>query len=310
MNTSKQWSESDLPEFTGRSVVVTGGNSGLGLVVASELARAGASVTLAVRDVDKGSRAAAKMSGVVRVRELDLADLSSVRAFAAQQNEPIDVLVNNAGVMMTPLGRTADGFERQIGTNHLGHFALTNLLLEYITDRVVTVSSNAHQRGGIDLDDLTWNRRKYSRSGAYAQSKLANLLFSNELQRRLLESGSVVRSVAAHPGWAATNLQSHSGSALGGALMGIGNRFISQSAQMGALPALFAISQELSGGSYIGPNGRGGLRGYPHSAAMSAAARDAVLAARLWDLSASLTDTDFPNVEASAAVSPQQTVEG
>src|SRR5262245_54874581 len=209
---SRKWTAADMPSQEGRTVVVTGANSGIGLVAARELGRAGARVVLAVRDPDRGAKAAESVPGEREVRRLDLSDLASVRAFAEAWDGELDVLVNNAGVMAPPKGLTKDGFELQIGTNHLGHFALTNLLLPSITDRVVTVSSPAHRMGKVHLDDLNWERRRYQRWPAYGQSKLANLLFTLELQRRLDEAGSDVRALAAHPGYAATNLQSHTGS--------------------------------------------------------------------------------------------------
>ena len=191
------WDVSDLPDQRGRTVVVTGASSGLGQATAAAFALAGAHVVLAVRDAARGERAAAGMTGSTEVRRLDLADLASVRAFAAAWEGPLDVLVNNAGVMAVPRGRTVDGFETQLGTNHLGHFALTNLLLRHIADRVVTVSSAAHRHGRIDLEDLNWQQRRYRRWAAYGQSKLANLLFTLELERRLVEAGSPVRALAA-----------------------------------------------------------------------------------------------------------------
>src|ERR1700757_569817 len=204
------WTAADLPAFAGRTVIVTGANSGLGLITARELARVGAHCVLAVRNTAKGDDAAAGMSGDVEVRKLDLQDLSSVHEFADGVSE-LDVLVNNAGIMAVPYGQTRDGFESQIGTNHLGHFALTNLLLPKITDRAVTVSSMFHYMGKISLDDLNWKSRRYGPWRAYAQSKLANLLFTSELQRRLDQVGSPVRALAAHPGYSATNLQGHTG---------------------------------------------------------------------------------------------------
>jgi NAD(P)-dependent dehydrogenase (short-subunit alcohol dehydrogenase family) len=183
--TSPKWTAQDLPRLDGRTFVVTGANSGIGFAAARELGRAGARVVLAVRDVAKGEAAAAAIDGETEVRELDLADLASVRAFADAWEGDLDVLVNNAGVMAVPEQRTKDGFEMQLGTNHLGHFALTNLLLPHVTDRVVVVASGAHRMGSIHLDDLNWERHGYSRWRAYGQSKLANLLFMSELQRRL-----------------------------------------------------------------------------------------------------------------------------
>src|SRR5205823_785508 len=214
-----------------------------------------ARVTLAVRDMTKGEAAAAEMTGDVGVRELDLSDLSSVRAFAEAWEGDLDILINNAGVMATPLTRTKDGFELQIGTNHLGHFALTNLLLPRLRDRVVTVSSGAHRIGRIRLDDLNWEREGYKRWQAYGQSKLANLLFTGELQRRLDEAGSSLRAMAAHPGYAATNLQSRTGSIVQNTFMAVTNLVLAQSDDMGGLPTLFAATQDIPGDSYVGPDG-------------------------------------------------------
>ena len=289
-----KWTAADIADQTGRTFVVTGANSGLGRMTATRLAAAGAHVVLACRNVAKGEQAAARMTGSVEVRALDLADLSSVRAFADVTSERVDVLVNNAGVMAVPLGRTKDGFESQIGTNHLGHFALTGLLLPRITDRVVTLSSGAHRFGRIDLDDLNWDRRRYRAWQAYGQSKLANLSFAFELQRRLAAAGSPVRSVAAHPGYAATELQSHTETILD-TVMGLANRVFAQSASMGALPTLFAATApDLSGGSYVGPDWPGELRGHPHLVGSTSAAKDEALAGGLWDLSEHLTGVRFP----------------
>jgi NAD(P)-dependent dehydrogenase (short-subunit alcohol dehydrogenase family) len=232
----------DLPDMTGRSVIVTGANSGIGRAAAHALAGAGARVVLAVRNLDKGRSAAAMMPGQTEVRELDLASLASVRAFAAAWEGEIDLLINNAGVMVPPLTRTADGFELQFGTNHLGHFALTNLLLEHVTGRVVTVSSGMHRYGRIDFDDLNWERKRYNASRAYGQSKLANLLFTAELQRRLNAAGSGVLATAAHPGWAATNLQFHSQRRAMDLVGAIGNRLFAQDAHGGGLPTLMPPS--------------------------------------------------------------------
>jgi len=287
------WTTADIPAQAGRTVVVTGGNSGLGLATARALAAAGARVVLAVRDPARGAAAAAGLPGQVEVRRLDLADLSSVREFAAGWTGDLDVLVNNAGIMAVPQARTADGFERQFGTNHLGHFALTNLLLPHVTDRVVTVSSMLHRSGRIVLDDLNWERRRYSAQGAYGQSKLANLLFTSELQRRLAAAGSAVRATAAHPGWAATNLQSGSGSRLQDAVMALGNRLVAVSADQGALPTLYAAVADVPGNSFAGPEGRL-MRGAPTLADRSAAAADEDMARRLWTASAELTGVDFP----------------
>ena len=280
--------------------MVTGANSGIGRIAARELARAGARVTLAVRDTAKGERAAAGMPGTVEVRRLDLADLASVRELADSWQGDLDILINNAGVMATPETRTKDGFELQIGTNHLGHFALTNLLLPRIRDRIVTVSSGAHRIGKIRLDDLNWERGDYKRWPAYGQSKLANLLFTAELQRRLTEAGSDVRAVAAHPGYSATNLQQHTGSFIQNTIMAISNRVIAQSEEMGALPTLYAATQNIPGDSFVGPDGFQEQRGHPTLVGRSGAARDQATAERLWELSEQLTGVSFPLTPAAA----------
>ncbi|MEU8499832.1 oxidoreductase [Streptomyces lavendulae] len=291
------WTAADLPSQAGRTVVVTGATSGLGAVTARELARAGAHVVLAVRDTARGERLAATLTGSVEVRPLDLADLSSVRAFAAGWDRPLDVLVNNAGVMAIPEARTADGFEMQLGTNHLGPFALTNLLLPYLTDRVVTVASNAHRRPGVDIDfDDINSERAYSPWRAYQQSKLANLLFTRELQRRLSESGSPVTAHAVHPGYAATSLQGRSAGTAQRLMLAVTNRLMAQSDAMGALPTLYAATQPLPGDSYTGPDGRGELRGHPGPARRSPHAEDDLRASRLWDLSERLTGVRFRRV--------------
>ena len=284
----------DLPSQDGRTYIITGANSGIGLAAARALGAAGARVVLAVRSVDKGNTAATTIPGDREVRRLDVADLSSIRAFADEWEGDVDVLVNNAGVMAVPESRTADGFEMQIGTNHLGHFALTNLLLPRITDRVVTVASGAHRTGKISLDDLNWQRRSYDRWRAYGQSKLANLLFTLELERRLEDARSAVRAFAAHPGWSATNLQSHTGSALQNGFMAIGNRILAQSDEAGAQPTLFAATRDLPGASYVGPNGFQEVRGRPTLVGRSAAATDPEMARRLWALSEELTGVRFP----------------
>jgi NAD(P)-dependent dehydrogenase (short-subunit alcohol dehydrogenase family) len=283
----------DLSALSGRTVVVTGGNSGIGRAAGRALAAAGARVVLAVRTVQKGREAAATLPGQVEVRNLDLADLASVREFAATYTEPIDVLINNAGVMIPPLSRTADGFELQFGTNHLGPFALTNLLLPRIRSRVVTVSSVGHRAGTIDFDDLDWRRRPYRAMAAYGQSKLANLLFTAELQRRLTEAGSPVLATAAHPGLAATNLLSRNQTGLH-RLAGVLSRPFAQSEEHGALPTLYAAVADLPGNSYVGPRGFLEWRGAPTLVGRSTRARDADTARRLWQLSEQLTNVTFP----------------
>jgi NAD(P)-dependent dehydrogenase (short-subunit alcohol dehydrogenase family) len=288
------FSTADLPDMTGRSVIVTGANSGIGAAAARALASAGARVVLAVRSLDKGRAAAATMPGETEVRELDLASLASVREFAAAWDGEIDLLINNAGVMAPPLTRTADGFELQFGTNHLGHFALTNLLLEHVTGRVVTVSSTAHRFGRIDFEDLNWERKPYNAWRAYGQSKLANLLFTAELQRRLTAAGSDVLATAAHPGYAATNLQSHSQRRSLDLLMAISNRLFAQDENGGALPTLYAAVVDIPGNSFAGPGGFMERRGAPKLVDRSGAARDMDVARRLWEVSEKLAGVRFP----------------
>ena len=301
-SSATKWTAGDLPDMAGRTVIVTGANSGIGRAAAKAFAGRGAAVTLAVRDAAKGEAAAAEMPcGAVDVRPLDLTSLASVRAFATDWRGDIDVLVNNAGVMATPERRTEDGFESQIGTNHLGHFALTNLLLPQIRDRVVTVSSTGHRVGEIHLDDLNWERRPYNSWRAYGQSKLANLLFTTELQRRLTDAGSAVRAMAVHPGYSATNLQSRTGSGLMNVLGTVGNRIFAQSEDMGALPTLYAATQDLPGDSFVGPDGFQEQRGHPTLVGRSTAAQDRLMARRLWELSETLTGVTFPLTPAAAA---------
>ena len=295
------FSTADIPDMTGRSVIVTGANSGIGRAAARTLAASGARVVLAVRDVDKGRAAAASMPGKTEVRPLDLARLDSVRDFVAGWEGGVDVLINNAGVMVPPLSRTAEGFELQFGTNHLGHFALTNLLLERIGGRVVTVSSNGHRMGSIDFDDLNWERRPYRAWRAYGQSKLANLLFTAELQRRLTAVGSPVLATAAHPGYAATNLQFHSGRRSLDLLSAVGNHLLAQDENGGALPTLYAAVAEVPGNSFAGPGGFLEQRGAPKLVGRSRAAQDAATAARLWEVSEQLTDAHFPLSAGAAA---------
>jgi NAD(P)-dependent dehydrogenase (short-subunit alcohol dehydrogenase family) len=295
------WSTTDIPDMTGRTVVVTGANSGIGRAAAQALAAAGARVVLAVRDTAKGEAAAAAMPGTTEVRRLDLASLESIRAFAANWKGELSLLINNAGVMAPPLSRTADGFELQFGTNHLGHFALTNLLLEHVTGRVVAVSSTTHRMGAIDFDDLNWERKPYRRWRAYGQSKLANLLFTAELQRRLDAAGSPVIATAAHPGYAATNLQFHSGSGLMDRLSSVGNRVFAQDEYGGALPTLYAATADLPGNSFAGPSGFMEQRGAPKLVGRTAAAKDTDAARRLWEVSEELTGVRFP-LAARAAV--------
>ena len=289
--TPASWTPADLPSFAGRTAIVTGANSGLGLVTARQLARVGARVILACRDVDKGAAAAAGMTGDVQVRRLDLQNLASVRDFA-DSISLVDVLINNAGIMAVPYAITSDGFESQIGTNHLGHFALTNLLLPKLTDRVVTVSSIMHRTGRISIKDLNWKARPYSAWLAYGQSKLANLLFTSELQRRLTAAGSGLKAHAAHPGYSATNLQGHSGNPIGTKFALLGNKLAGTSPEFGAAPTLYAASADLPPDSFIGP--KFGARGPVSAAGRSPLARDDKTARALWQLSEQLTGTEVP----------------
>ena len=289
------WNATDLPDLTGRTAIVTGANSGLGIATTDALARAGAHVVLAVRDPERGREAARTVAGSTEVARLDLGDLSSVREFAESWNRELDLLINNAGVMAVPEGRTTDGFETQFGTNHLGHFALTNLLLPHLSGRVVTVTSGAHRFiQGIRFDNPNL-AGEYTPNRAYAQSKLANLLFTLELQRRLTETGSPARALAAHPGWAATNLQTHHANPLMRALFTIGNRLIAQDNKSGALPTLYAATQDLPGASLLGPDGLAEVRGGPRLVGRTAAASDPEAARRLWTMSEELTGVRFPN---------------
>jgi NAD(P)-dependent dehydrogenase (short-subunit alcohol dehydrogenase family) len=280
--------------------VVTGGNTGLGFETARVLAARGAQVVLACRDLDRARGAAARMAPGVRSVRLDLASLDSVRAAAAEISaacDTIDLLVNNAGVMMTPFGHTADGFELQLGVNHLGHFALTGLLLDRMLgaagSRVVTVSSNAHRYGRIVFDDLQ-SARRYRRTAAYGQSKLANLLFGYELQRRLAAAGAPTVALSAHPGKARTELNRYLPLA-GRAFDVLIEQRVSHTAALGALATLRAATDPAaSGGEYYGPGGRGEYTGYPHLVSTSAQARDTVAQQRLWRESERLTGVVYP----------------
>ena len=285
------WTAADLPSFAGRTVIITGANSGLGAVTARELAAKGATIVMAVRNTEKGEAAAQQITGQVEVRQLDLQDLSSVRHFADGVDKA-DVLINNAGIMAAPYALTKDGFENQIGTNHLGHFALTNLLLPKLTDRVVTVSSIVHWPGRINFDDLNWKTRRYSPWLAYSQSKLANLLFTSELQRRLEAVGSPLRALASHPGYSHTNLQGASGRKLGDAVVSAATRVVATDADFGARQTLYAASQDLPGNTFVGP--RFGYVGRTQAVGRSRRARDAATATALWELSEQLTGTKFP----------------
>ena len=305
-----KWTAVDIPDQAGRVAVVTGANSGLGFVTARELARAGARVVLASRSAEKGRDAASRIVSAVpgvdvSAAILDLADLDSVRAFVATAPDRLDLLINNAGVMAAPRRLTKDGFESQFGTNHLGHFALTGLLLGRLlaapAPRVVTVSSTMHRGGKIDFDDLQ-GERKYSRWGAYSQSKLANLMFCFELQRRAVAADTALLSLAAHPGYASTNLQAAGTDRFYERwFMAIGNRLFAQSADMGALPTLYAATvPDLPGGTYVGPGGRSEQRGYPKVVTAAGKAYDEAAWRRLWEVSEQLTGVHYDFAAAGA----------
>jgi NAD(P)-dependent dehydrogenase (short-subunit alcohol dehydrogenase family) len=296
-----KWTTADIPDLSGRSFLVTGANSGLGYVTSLELARHGAHVLMTARNEAKGQAAVERIQSEVfgsrvELRVLDLADLDQVKAFAGRllaDRTPIDVLINNAGVMMPPRSLTRQGFELQLGVNHLAHFVLTGMLLERLSAgrdaRVVTVSSDLHKRGTIHFDDLSGAKR-YGRGAFYAQSKFANALFGLELDRRLRASGLPIRSLLAHPGYAATNLQLSGPTGLLNLFMRVGNRFLAQSAEMGALNLLYAATAPAArGGQFIGPDGRNEKKGHPTVVQPVASARDADLGRRFWQLSEELT---------------------
>lgn len=300
-----RWTADDIPSQTGRVFLVTGANSGLGYVTARELARHGAHVIMTARNEAKGREAlerlrAGQPDASVELRHLDLCDLDSVKRFAEAivvDRVPVDVLINNAGIMMPPRTLTRQGFELQFATNHLGHFALTGLLLETLKwgaePRVVTVSSTAHKSGFIHFDDLTGERR-YSRWAYYAQSKFANVLFALELDRRLRAGDVSLKSVLAHPGYSATNLQSTGPTGLLNLFMKVGNKFLAQDVEIGVLSQLYAATEpSVEGGQFIGPDGLAESRGYPTLVQPVPAARLRETARRLWELSEELTGVRF-----------------
>lgn len=310
------WTTADLPDLTGRTAVVTGANSGIGFATARELARAGASVVLACRSEQRAAEAIAAMQrqapGIeVSFLPLDLADLASVRAFADEYSRTrgtLDLLVNNAGVMALPRRETADGFEMQLGTNHLGHFALTGLLLPALlatpAPRVTTVSSTAHKIGRMHFDDLQGERR-YSRWVAYGQAKLANLLFAYELQRRADAAGVPLTSTAAHPGYAATNLQTASAKMTGNTIEEkvnlLANRVLAQDQDAGALPTLYAATGRVPGGSFVGPDGFMEMRGSPVLVGSTTRSRNLADATQLWTVSEELTGVRYDFAVPAAA---------
>lgn len=314
---SEKWTTADIPDQSGRTALVTGANSGLGLQTANALAVAGATVILGCRNAERAASAKTQIEGVapdatVEIVEIDLSDLSSVEraaAIVADRPEPLDLLVNNAGVMATPRRETADGFELQLGTNHLGHFALTGRLIEKLlvsgSPRVVNVSSVAHKMGKMDFDDLNW-QESYSRWPAYGRSKLANLLFTSELAERAEAAGTNLLVAASHPGFAATNLQT-SGPGMGPLgiiykpLMKVGNLLLAQSDAGGALPSLYAATApDVQSNEYFGPDGLGEQRGHPTRVGRTARASDPVVAEQLWEASEELTGVSFGPLDRAA----------
>ncbi|MGB5193413.1 MAG: SDR family NAD(P)-dependent oxidoreductase [Polyangiales bacterium] len=294
------WGAEQVPDQTGRVAIITGSNSGIGFETARVLAGEGATVIMACRNLDKAKPKAKEIRAAhpgcdVEVMRLDLSNLDSVRQFAEEfraKHSRLDLLVNNAGIMVPPYGKTAQGFETQFGVNHLGHFALTGLLLDLLLStpgsRVVTVSSIAHYLGKIDFSDLNWERG-YKAQAAYGQSKLANLLFTYELQRRLAAAGKETLAVAAHPGWTSTNLQEHAPS------VKFMNRFFAQEPLMGALPTLYAATEsDVKGGEYYGPSGFLEMNGPPKRVNSNKRSRDEKVAERLWNVSQDLTGVHVP----------------
>ena len=297
----RKWDMAEIGDQRGTVAIVTGSSSGIGLETARVLAIKGATVILAVRSQAKGRSAVDRIAvdapeGAIRVMDLDLADLASVKGFAdtfLNDYDRLDLLINNAGVMIPPYATTSDGFELQFGTNHLGHFALTGLLMERLMEtggsRVVNLSSTAHKWGAIDFSDLNWERRRYKKWQAYGDSKVANLLFTHALRERFSKGEAGVRVAAAHPGWTATELQRHTG------LVSVLNHLFAQTTAMGALPTLYAATaQDVRSGDFFGPGGLMEMRGYPRRVRAVEGAYDREAADRLWEISESLTGVTFP----------------
>lgn len=300
MNRNKRWTTENIPDQTGKVVIVTGSSSGIGKETARVLANKNATVIIAVRNMSKGQAVAdeivkANANADVSVRELDLSSLKSIRTFAEKFNsdyKQLDLLINNAGVMIPPYSKTEDGFELQFGTNHLGHFALTGLLLDLMkqipNSRIVNVASVGHRYGNLDFDDLNWETRKYNPMRSYGDSKIANLYFTYELQRRLAQNDSSPIVTAAHPGWTGTDLQRHSGP------MQFLNRFFAMPTEQGALPTLrAAIDDQAQGGDYFGPSGFMEWNGYPVKVSSNKRSHDKTIASKLWDVSEALTDIRY-----------------
>ncbi|MGI9533660.1 MAG: SDR family NAD(P)-dependent oxidoreductase [Thermodesulfobacteriota bacterium] len=300
MSNNYKWTAENIPDQKGRVAIVTGSSSGIGYEAARVLANKNAEVIIAVRNKEKGDKAIQKIkeqnqNADIKLMLLDLASLKSIRNFAEEFKKKytrLDLLINNAGVMMPPYSKTEDGFELQLGTNHLGHFALTGLLFELIKNttgsRIVNVSSYAHNFGNINFDDLNWEKRKYNTQRAYGDSKLANLYFIYELQDRLAKSGSNPMVTAAHPGWTATELQRHSG------LIRFLNNFFAMQIEQGALPTLrAALEENAQSGDFYGPDGFMEWRGYPVKVGSNKLSHDKEIAKKLWDVSEELTDVRF-----------------
>ena len=301
-----KWTKENIPDITGKVIIVTGGNSGIGFEAAKEFARKGAKTILACRNLDKAKKAAEKIKkkipdALIEIIRLDLADLDSVQKFTKEFKEKydrLDILVNNAGIMMVPYRKTVDGFESQVGTNHLGHFALTGLLFDILTktagSRVVNVSSNGHKFGDTDFSKFTFDKcKEYSRMNAYGRSKLANILFTYELDRRFKNASIDAISVAAHPGISNTNLANHMAGWFA-PLMKLLSSFMLQSAAKGALPTIrAAVDPEVKGGEYYGPRGKNEFRGYPVRVESSAVSHNEKDAKKLWEISEKLTGVNF-----------------
>lgn len=296
----EKWESNNVPDQKGRVTIITGSSSGIGYETARVLASKNATVIIAVRNLQKGNDAADKILGQhpnvdVKVMELDLANLESIHKFAVEFKKNfnrLDLLINNAGVMMPPYSKTADGFELQFGTNHLGHFALTGLLFDLIKatpgSRIVNVSSSGHNYGDLDLDDLSWEKRPYKKMKSYADSKIANLYFTYELQRRVDRNGGSPLVTAAHPGWTATELQRHAG------LIRFLNNFFSQDITMGALPMLYAaVGANVKGSDYYGPSGWREMKGYPKKVESNELSHNEEIAKKLWKISEELTGVKF-----------------
>ena len=298
---TEKWNSSNISDQTGRVAIVTGSSSGIGFETARVLTKKNATVIIAVRSLEKGRKAGSKITDEyqnadIEIMELDLASLASVQRFVdafKRKYARLDLLINNAGVMVPPYSKTTDGFELQFGTNHLGHFALTVLLIDLLKNtsgsRVVSVSSMAHKIGNIDFDDLNWEKRKYKKWQAYGDSKIANLYFTYALQRRFENGDSGPIAAAAHPGWTATDLQRHTG--LASAL----NHIFAQNSEMGALPTLYAATAEdIKGADFVGPGGFQEMKGYPKKVKANALSQDQDIADRLWQLSEEMTGVNFP----------------